>query len=292
MKLLRNTAFFLFLICLLGCYQFDRKELDNLHGELKVIGHGGSGFASLIPFNPYPANSLISILSALEEGADGVEVDVHFTADQNFLIYHDNRLESKTTLTGCPSDYSLSELSQLHYQLGFPFDLIQDEALISLKELIQQLNLKHPQKELHLDLRNYSDCLSLDENEKRELDYIRSLRDSLISWKVDLNKITVITYSWRILGWLKENKFPGKLSLELADRKNAPIKWALENQITSLTIKPNLLDPAYSDSLHQLGFELITFGAKSKSGNLDLLKKNPDLIQTDNVRALRELLSD
>ena len=143
---------------LFSCASFDSSKLDNLDGKVQIIGHAGSGFASWFPFNPYPSNSLISIQNALDEGAEGIEVDLHMTSDKQFVLYHDGKLDSKTDQTGCLSDYTLEELKQIDYQLGFPFDLFHSEKLIGLEDLIMELNKRGGDYDLHLDLRHHSEC--------------------------------------------------------------------------------------------------------------------------------------
>jgi glycerophosphoryl diester phosphodiesterase len=44
----------------------------------------------------YPENSIPGFLAALEGGADGIELDVHLTADDDVIVYHDYRLGRTT----------------------------------------------------------------------------------------------------------------------------------------------------------------------------------------------------
>ena len=79
-----------------GCRKPDIHNIKNLNnGKIMIIGHGGSGFQSVI--NPLPTNSAASVSKALDElEADGVELDVQLTADKQLILYHDARLESQT----------------------------------------------------------------------------------------------------------------------------------------------------------------------------------------------------
>lgn len=44
----------------------------------------------------YPDNTLESFYAAIKLGADGIECDVHETADHRFVIFHDNEVDGKT----------------------------------------------------------------------------------------------------------------------------------------------------------------------------------------------------
>ena len=67
---------------------------------------------------------------------------------------------------------------------------------------------------------------------------------------------------------------------------------SLQRKIDIITIKPKYLTTELSKKLHEEGVRVITFGARSKSGNKNLLLLNPDVIQTNNVSALVDLLSE
>ena len=60
--------------------------------------------------------------------------------------------------------------------------------------------------------------------------------------------------------------------------------------IKYVTIKPKLLDQKLSERWHNLGIQVITFGGARKKWNIELLRTNPDIIQTDHLSSLNELL--
>lgn len=273
-----------------SCVDFDRSTLNNLHGQVKVIGHGGSGFYSWVPFNSLPANSLGSIQKALNNGADGIEVDVHMTADKQFVLYHDNLLESKTNKFGCPSNYNLDDLEKLKYSLGIPFDWFQDERLIGLERLIQELKKRDQLVDLHLDLRNHSQCHDDPWDKMWEGILLEHLHTSLIKWEYPADKIYLISFSKELISHALEKKLPYHISFEIAGDPEGGLQFIEENKIHSATVKPSILTKEMSSRLHENGVEVITFGARSKSGNKKLLQLNPDIIQTNNVNALKDLL--
>ncbi|GED57875.1 glycerophosphodiester phosphodiesterase family protein [Brevibacillus formosus] len=81
------------------------------------------------PEHPYLENTLPSMQAAFDAGADVVELDVQWTKDNRFAVFHDWTLDCRTNGTGVTRDYTLAELQQLdigyHYTADegktFPF---------------------------------------------------------------------------------------------------------------------------------------------------------------------------
>lgn len=61
----------------------------------------------------YPENTLLAFGKAIEAGADGIELDVHFTKDKELVVIHDETLDRTTDGTGAVADHTYSELSEL-----------------------------------------------------------------------------------------------------------------------------------------------------------------------------------
>lgn len=60
-----------------------------------------------------PENTLAAFRAALETGADGVELDVHLSADGVPVVIHDTTLERTTNGSGAVADYLAAELAAL-----------------------------------------------------------------------------------------------------------------------------------------------------------------------------------
>lgn len=72
-------------------------------GKPLVIGHRGASADA-------PENSLPAFALAQEQGADGVELDVHLSADGVPVVIHDFTLERTTTGQGLVKDFSAKQL--------------------------------------------------------------------------------------------------------------------------------------------------------------------------------------
>lgn len=77
-----------------------------------IWGHrGASGHA--------PENTLPAFALALEQGADGIELDVQLTSDGEVVVIHDRTLERTTDGTGRVVDHTLADLRRLDASRGW-----------------------------------------------------------------------------------------------------------------------------------------------------------------------------
>jgi len=79
----------------------------------QIIAH--RGVSSLAPENTLPA-----FQKAAELGADGVELDVHFSADGKLMVIHDEKLERTTGSAGYVAAFTAEHLRGLCADAGKP----------------------------------------------------------------------------------------------------------------------------------------------------------------------------
>lgn len=73
---------------------------------MQVIAHrGAKGYAS--------ENTIAAFGKALELGADGIEIDVHVSADGHPIVFHDEHTQRLTGIAGAIKDLSLGRIGQL-----------------------------------------------------------------------------------------------------------------------------------------------------------------------------------
>ncbi len=78
---------------------------------------------NVIPFtHGYVENTLPSIRAAMEAGAEVVEVDVHWTTDGKYAVFHDWTLGCQTNGEGVTHKQSWTELNALDIGYGFTAD--------------------------------------------------------------------------------------------------------------------------------------------------------------------------
>jgi glycerophosphoryl diester phosphodiesterase len=67
-----------------------------------------------------PENTLEAYSLAIQQGADGIELDVHLSKDGQVVIAHDERLERVCDGTGFIKDHTLEELKKFNFNKPFP----------------------------------------------------------------------------------------------------------------------------------------------------------------------------
>lgn len=73
--------------------------------ETRILGHRGASHYA-------PENTLPAFELALEQGADGVELDVHLSKDGRLIVMHDERVDRTTNASGFIKDFDLVELKE------------------------------------------------------------------------------------------------------------------------------------------------------------------------------------
>lgn len=80
-------------------------------------------------------NSLIAFQRCIDEGIDGIEIDVQETQDGALVVLHDETLERTTTGRGKVSDHTLSELRQLY--LLSPIGVVTHQRIPTYEEVLE-----------------------------------------------------------------------------------------------------------------------------------------------------------
>ncbi len=62
-------------------------KLVESKSRLMILGHRGS-----LKINQYPENTLPAFREAIDLGADGIELDIRLTSDNQLVVYHDSDL--------------------------------------------------------------------------------------------------------------------------------------------------------------------------------------------------------
>ncbi|MDI1257520.1 MAG: glycerophosphodiester phosphodiesterase family protein [Flavobacterium sp.] len=101
--------------------------------KIMTIGHRGAK-------GHFPENTLLSFRKSLEMNADGIELDVHLSADNEIIVMHDHSIDRTTNGKGAVKDLSLAALKNFRIDvsesiptLNEVFDLIDKKCLINIE---------------------------------------------------------------------------------------------------------------------------------------------------------------
>jgi glycerophosphoryl diester phosphodiesterase len=84
-----------------------------------------------------PDNTLESFYAAIKLGADGIECDVHETADHHFVIFHDDQLAGKAVNT-----LSLAEIRKIKIAKDYQIPTLEETLNLCHKHIKLMLELK------------------------------------------------------------------------------------------------------------------------------------------------------
>jgi glycerophosphoryl diester phosphodiesterase len=97
----------------------------------KIIAHRGSK-------GTHPENTLAAFKEAVRVGADGIELDVHLSKDNQLIVIHDETVDRTTNGSGRVVDLTVAELKQLDAGSWFKLSPISQE-IPTLNEVLQLL---------------------------------------------------------------------------------------------------------------------------------------------------------
>ena len=73
-----------------------------------IYAHRGASY-------DYPENTMLAFRKAVEQGADGIEIDVQFTKDKKLVVCHDDTIDRTSNGHGNLEDATLEELLKLDF---------------------------------------------------------------------------------------------------------------------------------------------------------------------------------
>ncbi|HIT91051.1 MAG TPA: glycerophosphodiester phosphodiesterase [Candidatus Merdenecus merdavium] len=108
----------------------------------KVFAHrGASGYA--------PENTLEAFSLAMEQGAEGIELDVQLTKDGEVVVIHDETIDRTSNGKGAVRDYTLKELKALSFHNHM--DEYQGVKIPTLREVLELV--KPGKMEVNIELK-------------------------------------------------------------------------------------------------------------------------------------------
>ena len=120
-----------------------------------IFAHRGSS-------GTHPENTMASFIEAIKVGADGIELDVHLTKDNQIIVMHDHTINRTTNGNGRIKDYTYQELQQ--FEAGSWYrDEFRGERIPTLSEVLQLIQCTNllVNIELKNDVVDYEDIETL-----------------------------------------------------------------------------------------------------------------------------------
>jgi glycerophosphoryl diester phosphodiesterase len=259
--LFRNLLFTLILL-ISACSKDDKSAYT------KVIGHGATGLR--MPASFYHDNSLEAINKALEtEGCDGIEIDVQLSVSGTLWLFHDSELSVETNHSGCINSKTDEELKQVRY------NTIRKEKLARFEEIPFH---KLIGKTLMLDLRHYNSCQAVIISSEKITEQLLKFPEIQAG---NINVYLISNYEPWIIA-LQTSPFDLIYSTETLEEAKLVLNT---NNIAGVMIKNAQINKNQVNELKALEKKIIIFEVRSPKNIRKALKKRPDYLVTDDLRA-------
>lgn len=146
-----------------------RMNSQNAKKSPLIIAHRGASAHA-------PENTIAAFNMALDMGADGIELDVMLSQDQELVVIHDDTVDRTTNGSGRVKDFSYRMLKDLDAGKAFA-ERFSGEHVPNLKEVLEQLGGKFL---INVELKNYAS--PMDDLTVKVIDLVESsnLVDSVI----------------------------------------------------------------------------------------------------------------
>ncbi|MDQ3290110.1 MAG: glycerophosphodiester phosphodiesterase, partial [Bacteroidota bacterium] len=249
-----------------------------------MIGHAGRAFFSPVnPFNPLPPNSRTSLLKALrEDGADGLEIDVHVSRDGVPILYHDETLNTMSEGKGKIEDLPASSVLGTAYKGGWLYDLFHEEKIISLEDLLRELQKLSEYPYLHLDLRSYTSA--------RNAYFARCVMNLLRKYQYPIEKLSIVYSKPELLDAFRVVEPASKLLLDIGPDFEESLKTILGNRLHGLVAEGKHINATQIKLARLYHLQVVLFGGKARNTIYNMVLLQPDAIEVNNVKALRSMV--
>ncbi len=145
----------------------------------------------------YPENTMLAFREALKLDIDGIEMDVHMTADHRIVICHDMNLSRTTDKEGDICLLTLDKVREADAGIKFG-EQFRGERVPTLEEFLA-LMATRPDVHLLLELKDYPETLG-DFAYASASETLRLCREYGIYGK---DRLTVVTFSAGICAWIR-----------------------------------------------------------------------------------------
>ncbi|MDX2360986.1 MAG: glycerophosphodiester phosphodiesterase family protein [Crocinitomicaceae bacterium] len=274
---MKNTLYIALLLLGLTSCQKETFTIVNLNGsEIYVLGHGGMGMIA----NAYPINSLESIGLCLLNNAHGSEIDVQLTSDGVLVAYHDHDLSESTDMSGIIHSMTWEEVQKANYT-NLPY---QSYDIVSLENILSAID-GYDSKLFTFDIKLYP-------ADSDQAAYHDQFTDAIVAlfnkYKLD-NSVYIESQNTDFLTMMQSKK-PNYMLYIYPQTFEEGLSKSLIYGFRGMTIASHAITVEQVQEAHDQGVYVTIWGVVTKDENIEAVRKNPDVIQTDKVEYLVDLL--
>lgn len=274
---MRKILHILLMVSLLYACKKEKFQIENLNGGIiEILGHGGSGYADL-----YPIDTKESVYNSLSAGADGSEIDIQLTKDNVLVLFHDEDLSSNTNKSGSIRDLTWAEVQEATY-ISTPYS---GYKIPSLREIIMETS-ETGNYRFSLDIKLFAG-----EGETVDqyfLDFITSLKAIYDEFSLH-ERVYIEAQSELFLSTLQQAD-PDMLLFIYPQVFESGFTIATNLNLYGISISTDVVSEEQVQLAHNAGLRVIIWNVKTKAEHKEAIRKNPDIIESDNIDYLVSLL--
>ena len=238
---------------------------------INIIAHRGSSKAA-------PENTKAAFKQAIKDQADGIELDVHLTADNHVIVIHDPTIDRTSNNKGFIKDYKLKELKKQDFGSYFD-DKFKGEKILTLTETLEIIK--------NINLINIEIKKGYNINQGIEKEVLKSIEKTNLK-----NEIIISSFNHDSLKMLKDMKNDIKIAPLLYARLHKPWEYAINLDAEYLHLYYKLVNKDIIDKCHQHGIKINVFTVDDKYDLNKMIEYNVDGIITNYPVRARNLLTD
>ncbi|CEH28461.1 glycerophosphodiester phosphodiesterase [Aneurinibacillus migulanus] len=173
-----------------------------------IYAHRGSSIR-------YPENTLPAFVHAIRDGANGIELDVQLTRDEQVVVFHDWTLQRITGRKGKISDYTLKQLQAMDFGI-WKHTSFAGVRIPTLEQVFKRVTNKNIM--INIELKNFFAMRNGLERKVVELIRLHNMEKQVI----------ISTFNPFSLGLLRKNGCASDIAFLYFGRLKEPWKYAKE----------------------------------------------------------------
>lgn len=232
---------------------------------IQLIGHGGMG-----PDAAHPMNSREAFFGAMDQGLNGVEIDVQLTADSQLVAHHDLALKSPRC-AGRINDHTWTALR------GCNTATPGEEAFhgVLVPALIEDLHRKHPKAHFTLDVKL---------NSGRDWwPYLHTMARAIARLHAEQNLHDRLTVECRTPDFLRAmaESAPGIPYHLIVEDVSKELSTAVALGCVGITVQADAVDADAAAAVRDAGLALTLYGVSAPWSLKHAVALKPVAIQVD-----------
>lgn len=247
------------------------EELAMPKQKPMIIAHrGAKGMA--------PENTLAAFRLGLEQGCEGIELDVHLTADEEIVVCHDATLDRTTDGHGLICEQSLAQIQA--YDAGAWFgEAYKGERIPTLREVFE-LVPEHIM--INVEVKNAYEGRM----ERKLVEFLQA--------ENRLDQVVISSFDHKCVRRIKQMEPQAKIGLLYQSKLLDPAAYARSFDVEVYSLHPyhQLLDEEDARKAVESGLYIYPYTANSESDLLRLASFGVSGIITDYPGRLHALLND